>query len=85
MILRGLTAWAEHVNAVRQGRCNRSDRCEMPVVISEPVRNSAPRTCDHVEPDALAGDIGLGRMMQEVSDETSKDHHGDPVVNGLHS
>jgi hypothetical protein len=24
-------------------------------------------------------------LMQEVSDETSKDHHGDPVVSGLHS
>lgn len=85
MILRRLTAWAEDVNAVRQGRCNRSDRREMPVVISKPVRDSAPGTCDHVEPDALPGDIGLRRLMQEVSDETSKDHHGDPVVSGLHS
>lgn len=85
MILRGLPAWAEDIEAVCQCRRDQRDCRDVPVVVTKPIRNGAPDTCDHVQPDAMVGSLGLRRLVQEVGNETRKNHHRDPVVNGLHS
>jgi len=84
VILRGLTARPEEVQAVSQCQHDEADCGEVPAVIPEPVGGGAADTGDHVQPDALGFSLGLGRLVQEVRDKTRKDHDRDPIVNGLH-
>ena len=85
MILRRLPTGAEDVEAISEDRRNHSNGSKIPAVVAEPIGNRAADACDHVEPDALARNIGLGRLMQEMRHETRKDHYRDPIINGLHS
>ena len=84
MVPRRVRGGTEDVEAVGQSGGDERHGRGMPAIVAEPVPDGASDRRKQVKPNALGWPLRFGGLVEEMGDETGKDHHGDPIINGLH-